>query len=290
VAGVSVAANGAQVVQGTITVKEYGKQDPNEQVQLTGATEATNLVAGAKATVCNGSTTVWPGGNIATPLTAPVIGTTDSTGSYQFTATVGTQPWTWALNAIALNALGVPSTNPANASVKVLIDISSAGSARIDDFVHVFDAIAPKTASVQNPSSPSGLASSLADLPPGGPLDGLAYAVADNDKAGSEAVMIIYKQGTPPSISSKGVVTPAAGDLILDPGEWVGVPGQISVNWETVASQGAFPDMPTYEQWASGADLKGWHLIKDDTLSLNSGNFQWFGWAYPGIQSPGACY
>ncbi len=55
------------------------------------------------------------------------------------------------------------------------------------------------------------------------------------------------------------------------------------------------PDVPTLEQWATGADVKAWRTISGNSLAVPEGAFEEFGWGCgPGFpplttQIPGSC-
>jgi hypothetical protein len=174
------------------------------------------------------------------------------------------------------------------------VDFYSTGSARTGDFVGTFDALANKSPALQQISSDADDATRiLGGLAPGGPLGGLAFADAV-DKSGVALTVVYRADDPPPTVDKKGVVTPAGGDLVLDPTVWTGdgLPASVDnpANMYDVMDQGALPDAPTFDEWSSGTTLKGWKLVSGDSMTLQGGDFQWYGWAYPDITTSGACY
>jgi hypothetical protein len=122
---------------------------------------------------------------------------------------------------------------------------------------------------------------------------GLAYGEASGTDG---PVVLISAAGSPPVIYSSGTFPakgPILNDLVIDPAEWTGagLPSTLvnRASLQAVMRGGTLPALPTFAQWEGGAAVRGWDL-KKNSMTLVSQNLQWFGWAYPGITTPGACY
>jgi hypothetical protein len=292
-AALEVPANGSEVVQGLLTVRLYGKPDPNEDVQLTMMGGHPGLVSAPKVAVCGPSGRIWPAGNLTAPVTDPVLVTTGDDGTYSFSLTVGTRPGAWSLQAAAFSNLDAPSQDPADASAQAVVDLGKTGGASIAGFAQALDEVMKGSPALQKAAATGSvgpLAGALGDLPPGGPLGGLAFAVGYEHNDGTQVIIVSNASVPPPATGANQVVTPAAGDIIIDPAEFTGPTS--SSGWAPAfyqaAASGDITNVPNYTQWKSGAKLKDWALAPD-SLQLTTTNFEWYGWAYGGLTTPGAC-
>ena len=108
---------------------------------------------------------------------------------------------------------------------------------------------------------------------------------------------MIYPTDDPPPIDEKtGAVlfsAKDANDLVWSPNEWDTdnkVPAPNNSLSSAVTSHSYPLAVPTFEQWRQGDKVSGWVPVKGNVASISTGLFQWFGWAYPGITTAGACY
>jgi hypothetical protein len=311
----TVDADGLSVLNGTITTKVFGSYgssvgitDPNTQVQLTGMpgqSAADAVVSGPLATVCPpGASPVWPTGTISAPIGSPVNVTTGTTGTYSFSVTVGTKPGTWDLNAWALNGNDQPALDKDHAAKTVSVTLTPLGTASVSSssFASALrDVVLTGGGSVVtgNLTNPAQLTTTLAGLAAKKGEDeshfgGLAFA-AINGKDGQ--AMLVYAADNPPQIDPKtGEVlfsAKDANDLVWSPNEWNAdnkVPQRDGSLAGAVADDTYNLEIPTFAQWRSGTKVSGWVPVKGNVASIASGNFQWFGWAYPGTTATGACY
>ena len=301
----SVPATGLEIVTGTITTTEYGKPLPSDPVQLTvmpGQPVDDAVTDAPLASICAESISrIWPQGYLSAPDALPVDITTDANGHYKFSLTVGSRPGVWRLQAWAETSAGL-ALDPTASETKS-ITITSLGSARLSNFVGEVNLLAKSTHIFDDLENPDSLESELADVtahpPSGADLGGLAYALG---QAKQDEAMIIFPADSPP-VAHDGVVVLDArndNDLIIDPGEWTGagLPSTITdaASLYSIIQKGLLPDVPTLEQWATGADVKAWKTISDNSLAVPEGPFEGFGWGYgPGApplttQIPGSCY
>ncbi len=301
----SVPATGLEVVTGMITTSEYGKALPNDPVQLTvmpGQPVDQAVTDAPLASICaEGISRIWPQGYLNGPDALPVDITTDANGHYKFSITVGSRPGVWRLQAWAETSEGL-ALDPTASETKS-ITVTSLGSARLSNFVVEMDVLAKSTHIFDDLENPDSLESELADVtahpPSGADLGGLAYALG---QAKQDETMIVFPADSPP-VTHDGVVVLDArndNDLIIDPNEWTGagLPSAITdaASLYSIIQKGLLPDVPTLEQWATGADVKAWKTISGNSLAVPEGPFEGFGWGYgPGTpplttQIPGSCY
>ena len=301
----SVPATGLEVVTATVTTSEYGKPLPNDPVQLTimpGQPVDEAVTDAPLASICAESISrIWPQGYLSAPDVLPVDITTDANGHYKFSITVGSRPGVWRLQAWAQTSDGLALD--LTASETKSITVTSLGSARLSNFVAEVNLLAKSTHIFDDLENPESSESELADVtahpPSGADLGGLAYALGQSKQ---DETMIIFPAERPP-VTHDGVVVLDArndNDLIIDPGEWTGagLPSTITdaASLYSIIQKGLLPDVPTLEQWATGADVKAWKTISGNGLAVPEGPFQGFGWGYgPGApplttQIPGSRY
>ena len=87
---------------------------------------------------------------------------------------------------------------------------------------------------------------------------------------------------SPPQVDSTGELIESSAnsrDLVWEPAEFD------LRNGATVPL-----DVPTLAQWEAGSHVTDWKTKKGNTLTITSQNYQWLGWAYPGISGQGVCY
>jgi hypothetical protein len=254
------------------------------------------------ASICaEGISRIWPQGYLNGPDALPVDVTTDANGHYKFSITVGSRPGVWRLQAWAETSEGL-ALDPTASETKA-VTFTSLGSARLSNFVGEVNLVAKSTHIFDDLENQGSLESELADVtahpPSGADLGGLAYALG---QAKQDEALIVYPAGSPP-VAHAGVVVLDArndNDLIIDPNEWTGagLPSTITdaASLYSIIQKGLLPDVPTLEQWATGADVKAWKTISANSLAVPEGPFEEFGWGYgPGFpplttQIPGSCY
>jgi hypothetical protein len=313
----SVAADGFSVLNGTLTTKTYGLYGSdvpiiagNAQVQLSampGDAPTSAVTTGPLATICQtGGSRLWPGGNIAAPVASPVDVTTGPDGQYSFSVTVGTKPGTWKLNAWALNADDVPAVDKDHAAKTVSVEFTPISSGALSSmrFVNALRETIDAGGSIggqlaNQGSAPNDIAALLGQAaaskgPDRGLLGGLAFAAITGKDGGA---FLIYPTDDPPPIDEKtGAVlfsAKDANDLVWSPNEWDTdnkVPAPNNSLSSAVTSHSYPLAVPTFEQWRQGDKVSGWVPVKGNVASISTGLFQWFGWAYPGITTAGACY
>jgi hypothetical protein len=300
----SVVANGYEVVSGTVSTTQYGKPLAGVQVQLEvqpGKTPDEAVTAGARASICYNGSRVWPTSTLNSPDGYPVTVTTDSTGHYDFTLTVGTTPGSWKLDAWAFNANGKLSTDVTAASDTQSVAITTNGSSSLGGFITELDTAAKATTFSSSLNSNATSANNMVTLlsqttksSAGGiSFGGLDYAMT-NAKDGQ--TMLIFPEGQPPVVTGAGVIQPVssnASDLVYDPAEWsgAGLPSTVvnSASLAAVVSSGQLTRLPTLAQFDAGASVPGWTTVNGDQLTLFSSNYQYLGWGYPS-STAGACY
>ncbi len=302
----TVVANGYEVVSGTITTTQFGKPLPNVNVQLQvqpnqSADQA--VTAGARASVCSNGSRVWPTGQLNDPDGYPVTVTTDATGTYNFTVTVGTTPGTWTLDAWAFNSTGTLSSDVTAASETKSINFTTNGSSSLGGFISELDTAARSTTfstSLANDAgSANGLWTLLSQVTKAGTgginFGGLAYSLV-NAKDGQS--MIIFPEDKPPKLNKAGEIMPGrpgnSADLVYDPAEWTGAGISAAANVNvasltTVVSKGLLTRLPTLSQFDAGQSVPGWKTVKGDQVTLFSGNYEFLGWGYP-VSTAGACF
>ncbi len=300
----SVVANGYEVISGTITTTEFGKPSPNVSVQLdvkptqSGYKSATT---GARASICSGSTRVWPTSSLNDPDGFAVKVATDSTGTYNFTITVGTTPGTWSLDAWVINAGGTLSKDTLEAPVTKDVTFTSNGSFKLRDFEKELNLAAQSTSFSTQLANAATSANSMWTLlsqvtktkANGVDFGGLVYSLV-NAKDGQS--VLIFPENSPPVINKLGEIVPgraSSSDLVYDPAEWTGagLPGNFknAASLSSIVSQGHLPDLPTLAQFDAGKSVLGWRTVKGDAITLFSTNFEFDGWGYP-VSTPGACF
>jgi hypothetical protein len=291
----SVAADGLHVLSGKITTTEFGKPLPNVQVELDpreGSSSETIGLTTPRASVCYAGTRVWPTGTLSDPDYYPVNVTTDATGHYDFTLTVGTTPGTWKLDAWAYNSDGTLSSDTANASDTKSVKFDSSGHEALSDFVTQFNRVAQATSAVSAASGQAGaLAPLLAQITSSGgqtgPLGGYAYGLVNAPDGQS---LLVFPSAQAPSITRRGDVN-TGSDLVIDPAQWSGQ-GLTLTNASSLQytlQSGQLPDIPTLTQFDAGTSLKGWNAHSGSSITPFSGSFEYLGWAYPS-STAGACY
>jgi hypothetical protein len=293
----SVAADGLQVLKGTITTTEFGKPLPNVQVQLeplSGSSTSTIGLTTPRASLCYNGGRVWPTGTLTDADFNPVTVTTDATGHYDFTLTVGTTPGTWKLDAWAYSSDGSLATDTTNASDTKSVTFEPSKSARLDNFVSEFNAVAKGTNALSAAgTSASALVPLLAQISASSgqtsQLGGYAYSLVNAPDGQS---LLISPADRAPAITKSGDVS-TGGDLVFDPVEWTGKGlGATLTNASSlqyILQSGQLPDIPTLSQFDGGTSLKGWQAGTKSTVTPSSTSFEYLGWAYPST-TPGACY
>jgi hypothetical protein len=297
----SVAADGSTVVDGEVITTQYGKPKGGVSFDLvpkSGGTPTAAVTHGALATLCDAASggRIWPAGSLAQPNGASVKETTDSkTGRYKFSITVGTTPGPFSVEAIAVDASGVPLTKDiSEVSDEVTLNLAAPGRLGVGGFLSSLAGVArsgSQTAVLGTiANDPTTMASALARLSgAGGPFGGLAYSVV-NGSAGGGA-LLVYDSSSPPLTSQSGQVVGSKDTLVLSPGEWAGSLAPSIIQGTQLADfvkSGKLQDAPTFGEWTSGhraADARDWTLAPA-TASLVSQSFEYLGWPYP-VTTPG---
>lgn len=300
----TVVANGYEVIEGTITTRKFNKPDPNVMVQLDVKPTESGLksaTTGARASICSGGSRQWPTNSLNDPDGYAVNETTDGTGTYDFTITVGTTPGVWSIDAWAFNSNGTLSKDFLEASVTKDLTFTSNGSFKLRDFVNELNVAAQSTSFSTLLSGAAGSANSMWTLlsqttkskANGVDFGGLAYSLV-NAKDGQS--LLIFPEKSPPVINKAGEIVvgrASSGDLVYDPAEWTGagLPGNFAnaASLTSMVSGGHLPELPTLAQFDAGKSVTGWKTVKGDEITLFSGNFEFDGWGYPSTTS-GACY
>jgi Carboxypeptidase regulatory-like domain len=296
----SVAADGMQVVSGSVVTTEFGKAKPNIAVRLQampGESAEDAVTSAPRAAICQSTNRIWPTGTVSDPDGSPVTVTTDGTGHYDFTITVGTKPGSWTLDAWAFGSDGKLSTDVASASDTKTIAFTPLGSATVGSFVDEFDRLHGTTLVDQITNSSPTIAAILSQIAASGvtkgvKLGGLSYSLAN---AADGQVVLIAPASSPPSFTAAGAVSAqgSTGDLVIDSAEWTGAGLASTVtnaaSFSSVVQQGLLKTLPSFGEWSSGGRVPGWSL-KKNAMSPSSASLEYFGWAYPGIATPGACY
>ncbi len=297
----TVAADGLTVVYGDVYTSQYGKAKGGVAFDLTpkgSSTPSAAVMHGALATLCDSNTggRIWPAGSLTQPNGASVKETTDAkTAHYKFSITVGTTPGPFSVEAIAVDASGIPlTTDIPDVSDEVTLTLSAPGRTGIGGFLSALTGIAKSgnQASTLAPitNDPNTMATAFSSLSKdGGPFGGVAYSVV-NGSAGGPA-LLLYDDTSPPLTSATGQVTASKNTLVLSPGEWAGALAP-SILQGTQLSDfvkgGKLQDAPTFGEWMSGkraAGTRDWTLAPA-TASLYSQSFEYLGWPYP-VTTPG---
>lgn len=302
----TVLATGYEVVSGTITTTQFGKPLPNVSVQLQvqpSLSATQSVTTGVRASVCTNGSRIWPTSALNDPDGYPVTITTDATGTYNFSVTVGTTPGKWTLDAWAFNANGKLSTDVSAASDTKSISVTSNGSSSLSGFVNELDQAAKATTFSTSLSNDAGSANNMWTLlsqvtksgAHGINFGGLAYSLV-NAKDGQ--AMIIFPEGKPPIINKASEIPSAltqnADDLVYDPAEWTGagIATKLNVNIASlpnVLAAGLLTRLPTLQDFHDGTSVPGWKTVRGNEMTLFSGNFEFLGWGYPG-STPGSCF
>ncbi len=299
----TVAADGLQVVNGTVTTTEFGKPLGNVGVQLEampGETADNAVTAGPRAAVCSAGIRVWPTGTLSDPDGLPVSVTTDATGHYDLAITVGTTPGVWSLEATAKNADGTLSTDVTSASDTKSITFKSLGKVAPVDFVQEFNVLAKSKTAISQISSNAcpavyTLAQTTATTGGAAKLGGLAFGLV-NGKDGQS--LLVFSASKPPVVNAQGELpasfTANADSLVLDPAEWTGTGlGATVTNFaslQSIMDGGLLPRVPTLAEFDSAAAVPSWKPMSGNEVTIFSPSFEYLGWGYPGIAAAGACY
>lgn len=291
--------DGYTVITGTVVTTKYGQPAPNVPVSLrpkASSTNATAVTTGTFATICDTNTggRIWPTGSLAAPVGSAVNVTTDKTGRYRFSLTIGTVPGAFPLVAWALDSSGqLITSDVSDVSDEKTVTITAPGSVKPAQFAGLIDNLSTdKTVGdVLNATTndPASITQSLSELSGNNvKLGGLAYSLV-NGAAGGGAVLV-YDDADPPSISSSGQVTASKDTLVLSPGLWAGAATQAiaaGTAFNVALQKGALTGLPTFPQWSNGGHVGGWNLSKN-TATIASQSFEYNGWPYPAAK-PGAC-
>jgi hypothetical protein len=226
--------------------------------------------------------------------------TTDATGKYAFTLTVGTVPGRWSLDAWGLTPAGALDTNLDATDTKVLTVSPVTPTTALKDFLTSLNALkATSYASQLNPQTPVDFSYTLATWASKAKSLGFSGLTFSVGTAADGQDVVIAPATTQFSIASSGALkrSPALlNSLIVDPQEWTGsgfpskVTNAASLNY--VMQSGLLTDIPTVADWESGTPgLHGWSL-KPETLSVAFTPLAWWGWANPppgGVSPTGYC-
>ncbi len=294
----SVAADGIQVVGGTITTTYDGKPVA-VGVQLQGMPNVSSkkaVTSSPLAAVCSGTTRVWPASTttLQDPDGTYATVTTDATGTYNFTITVGTTPGVWSLEAWAKNTAGQISADAsAHETQSITFEGLRSPTWTPEDFATEFDKVAANTpALTQIPPSSNTMVNTLAQTNSSDSvntgLGSLAYALV-NARDGQS--VLIFPANKPPLINPNGAITarPAnAKDVVIDPAEWTGS-GPNSL--QSVLEKGTLPNkLPTVADFSTGKTIGGFKTVAGNSITLFSTSFEFLGWGYAGVGAAGACY
>jgi hypothetical protein len=293
----SVAADGIQVVNGTITTTFDGKPiSTGVQLQgMPGVSPLKAVTSGPLAAVCSGTTRVWPPSTatLQDPSGTYTTVTTDTTGHYTFTITVGTTPGVWSLNAWADNTAGqISGYALAHETQSITLEKLASNPVKPQDFFTEFDKAAVYAKSLAQISASSNtivntLAQSNSTDSTNTGLGSLAYALV-NAKDGQS--VLIFPADEPPLINPNGTITARAAnadDVVLDPAEWLGT-GTNSL--QPTLAGGQLKGLPTLAQFSSGNTIDGWKTVAGNSVTLFSSSFEFLGWGYAGVGEAGACY
>jgi hypothetical protein len=297
----SVAASGYSIVTGTIKTTQYGKPAPGVNVKLSvdPTDPAAALTTAPKVAVCGPSGRVWPTGSITDLDGNDVTVTTDSSGTYKFSLTVGTVPGNWELDAWAYNDDGKLSTDVAKASETKTLDVTAlTPTTSIGNFVTELDAMKSTSFASQLSANPGSLAQLLSTLAAQGgsglQFGGLTSSVGQ----GTDGQNLVIAPATSRFvIGSNGQIqrsNSTLNDLIIDPQEWTGAGLASSVtnaaSLQSVLQLGLLSNVPSVNDWDAGSGgIPGWSRAAN-TLSDPNGGLQYFGWSYPPASSvPGYC-
>ena len=264
------------------------------------------VTSGPRAAVCGPNGRVWPTGSLSSPDGFPVLVTTDATGHYDLSITVGTTPGTWTLDAWAevtdpngTTHLSGDTTAASQTRSLTLAPLGS-GAGALAGFRTDFDGEATHNkALTQLTANADQIVSTLAQVTAArsaaGKFDGLAYALV-NAKDGQS--VLIFRADRPPVVNAQGQLPPGdaanADDLVIDPAEWDGG-GMVSKlintgSLEAVLDSGRLPDVPTLANFDAGKPAVGWKPVRGNQVTIFSPNFEFLGWGYAGIGQATACY
>ena len=289
----SVPANGTEIVHAQVKTTLFGKPDPGVGVKLTVEPTdiASSLTTAPKVTVCGPNGRIWPSGANITDLSAsPVEVTTDSSGVYDFSLTVGTRPGPWTLDAWARSGDGKLSTDTSRASESKTLDVTALSpKLALSDVVNELNLFKSTSLvsqlDLQNLGNLRTLLSTLAAKPSSGlKFGGLTFSVG----TGADGYNLVIASATTRfSVGSTGeirAVGPVLSSLLVDPGEWTGsslssvIGNYASLNG--VAQAGSLPDLPSVGQWLRGASVPSWKLTTQKGLFVATNSLNDFGWAY----------
>jgi hypothetical protein len=293
----SVAASGYAVVTGTVKTTLNGQPDPGINLKLSvDPTDAkAALTTAPKVAICGPSGRIWPQGAITALTGKDVTVTTDQTGTYQFSLTVGTAPGQWNLDAWAYNEDGTLSTDVGDASETKTLDVTPVTpDTKLSSFVTELDSLKSTSIASQLTTNPGGLAGLLSTLKQGVQFGGLTFSVGQ----GTDGQNVIIAPATSQFvIGSDGKIQRSSSllnDLVIDPQEWTGagLPASVTnaASLQSVMQSGLLSDVPSVNAWESGGSGNpGWKLASN-TLTDPSASLNYFGWAYPPSTSvPGYC-
>ncbi len=306
-AQISVAADGIEVVSGTVTTTLDGKPT-SVGVQLQGmpgvSPPAKAVTSGPRASVCSGGTRVWPPSTatLQDPSGVFTTVTTDATGHYAFTVAVGTTPGVWSLEAWAESTTGqLSGYSAAHETQSLTLDPLPGPKVRLSDFATEFDKAAQaKTAGLDQISDSANtmvntLAQADATDSRSTGIGSFGFALV-NAKDGQS--VLVFPADSPPEINAAGEIAPTPGngaDLVIDPAEWAGTGlpvAALNVSLQQIFDSGSVDriQIPTLLQFDAGTHLPGWKSMKGNQITLFSSSFEFLGWGYAGIGAAGSCY
>jgi hypothetical protein len=284
----SVAASGYEIVTGAIKTTLNGKPDPGINVKLSvdPTDSGAALTTAPKVAICGPTGRIWPTGAVTALDGKDINVTTDQTGTYKFSLTVGTAPGQWNLDAWAYNDDGTLSTDVGDASETKTLNVTPVTpTTQLSNLVTELDSLKSTTIASQLTTNPGGLAALLSTLKQGVQFGGLTFSVGQ----GTDGQNVIIAPATSQFvIGSDGKIQRSSSllnDLVIDPQEWTGagLPASVTnaASLQSVMQLGLLNDVPTLNAWESGGSGNpGWKLASN-TLTDPSGSLSYFGWAYP---------
>ena len=292
--------DGYTTITGLVVTTRYGKAEPNVPISLRpnpSLTDATAATKGPFATICdtNSGGRIWPTGSLSAPVGSSVKVTTDKTGRYRFSLTIGTMPGAFPLVAWALDASGqLITTDVSDVSDEATVTIKAPGAVNTSQFASLINSLSTdKTVSGVLEATTNDAASitqSLSQLSRDNvKLGGLAYSLV-NGASGGPAVLV-YNDADPPSTASSGQVTASPSTLVISPALYAGAATQgiaAGTGFNVALQKGALTNIPNFTKWSAGTGVGGWNLTKGNTASIASQSFEYNGWPYPAAK-PGAC-
>jgi len=296
----TVPADGMHIVQGTITAKYDGAPAAGLTIDVSPKLKEdpayannTDVKSGALATVCNGTSRIWPQGTIIDPNGNSAYVQLDANGKYAFTIDVGTVPGPLSVTAWAVSSVvpslttGTPiNVDTADASDTQTLDLTSLGhmtAKKLESELHSIRGAA-NLAAVSNDAG--ALTAALGGIAAKGLLGGVAFSWI-NGTNGSTAVLA-YDANRPPTFDPTTGAMTAIGGVVLQPDEWVSVPG-FAPDLETAIKGGKVTAIPTFLDWLTGASgVAGWKLLPNTDATPWTQNFSFNGWPYLSTAA-GAC-